>query len=126
MNFKYHSAEQSKLTSIHLCGLKLKESVFSIPLQMCLCSGQMKAAPEQTKEVVTHNYRRASDDLARRAVLFGERHLLTQMQTRYSICKYYYLSKQRLRGATHRTPCIQRKFLPTGRWRTSASCPGSK
>jgi len=40
-----HMAEQSKLTSIHLCGLKLNESAISMPFIKYLNSGQIKADP---------------------------------------------------------------------------------
>ena len=40
-----HMVEQSKLTSIHLCGLKLKLSASSTPFSRGRNSGQMKELP---------------------------------------------------------------------------------
>ena len=46
MKRTYHIAEQSKLTSNHLWGLKLNESAYSTPDIKCRYSGHIKAAPE--------------------------------------------------------------------------------
>ena len=42
----YQNAEQSKFTSSHLCGLKLKESQCSIPSIGCRNSSHTNAAPK--------------------------------------------------------------------------------
>ena len=55
----HHIVEQSKLTSIHLFGLKLNEFAYSIPFIRCRISGQMNALPAYAASTCSHSFSRS-------------------------------------------------------------------